>query len=419
MLNRKLAPPFQKTLSLTLPKPTEILLRSGSKFYHLEGLKQNIVKIEVIFSAGKWAEGRNGLSHFTSVMLEKGTVKKTSVQVAGMLDRYGASLEISPGFDFVTVALYSLKVKIKDVFPLFLEILTDASFPEKEWMQLQEIFIQNLKINNEKTSYLASKLIRKNIFGAGHPYGTSIEEADVLALKTSDLHQFFRSSFSLHSAYAIGDLTTAEIEFIHQGLNILSPDVAQGPLSLPSAAAPFLWRENKEGALQSSIRLGKRSLLKDNPEYADVLLVSYLLGGFFGSRLMKNIREEKGLTYGISSSVNTFKNDSLLVIGADVNKDNVSLAVSEIKKELKRIGEELVEAQELLLAKNHFIGSLQTDMANLFAVEEKIKNIHLNNLPEDYYQKLLARVDSITAMQILSISQKYFGVETLFEVVAG
>src|SRR5450432_1105640 len=111
MLNRKFAPPFQKTISLSLPDPAEIGLSSGIKVFCFEGIKQNILKVEIIFSAGKWAEPKIGLSHFTSMMLEKGITKKTSAEIAETLDRYGASLEISPGFDYVSVALYSLRVK--------------------------------------------------------------------------------------------------------------------------------------------------------------------------------------------------------------------------------------------------------------------------------------------------------------------
>jgi predicted Zn-dependent peptidase len=134
---------------------------------------------------------------------------------------------------------------------------------------------------------------------------------------------------------------------------------------------------------------------------------------------MKNIREEKGLTYGISASVNAFKRDSFFVIGADVNRENVSAVLGEVKKELRELGSEVAGKQELLLAKNHFIGSLQTDLANPFSVEERIKSIHLNGLPPDYYQELLVGIDGLTPDAVRHAAEKHLASETLFEVAVG
>ena len=419
MLNRKLAPPFQKTLSITLPQPIEAILASGINIFGVHGIEQNVVKVEVIFSAGKWFESKIGLSHFTAALLEKGTHQKTADQIADTLDHYGASLEISPGFDFVSVSLYSLRTNLEHVFPLFLEILQDPSFPEAEWALMKEIFLQNLKISNEKTSYRAGVLIRRNIFGAIHPYGSTIEEPDVNFLALPDFTDFFKSAFKVHSIYWVGNLSDSEIGMLLQGFQSLRGASVFPDSGIHPAALAFAQRVEKEGSLQSSIRLGKRSLSKTDPEYFDLLIFNHLLGGFFGSRLMNNIREEKGLTYGIYSSLNTFAKDAVFMIGADVNKSNLELAISEIRIELKKLQENPVTASELALAKNHLTGSLQADMANLFSVIEKIKNIHLHDLPLSYYQDLFNRIDLVSPEEVLRIAGKYVREDTLFEVAVG
>ena len=407
MLNRKLAPPFQKNLSISLPRPIEAKLASGITILGVQGIEQNVVKIEVIFSAGKWFESKTGLSQFTAALLEKGTHQKTAKIIADTLDYYGASLEIHPGFDFLSVSLYSLKTNLEHVFPLFLEILQDPSFPETEWELMKEIFLQNLKINNEKTSYRAGVLIRKNIFGAVHPYGSSVEEAEVNSITLSDFPVFFKAAFKVHSIYWVGNLSDAEIGMLLQGFQSLRGSTVFPAAAFDPAVPAFAHRVDKEGGLQSSVRLGKRSLLKTDPDYFDLLIFNHLLGGFFGSRLMKNIREEKGLTYGIYASLNTFARDAAFMIGADVNKSNLELAISEIKSELKKLREIPVGGAELILAKNHFIGSLQADMANLFSVIEKIKNIHLHDLPQSYYQDLFNRIDRVSPEDILRIAGQY------------
>ena len=419
MLNRKLAPPFQKTLSLSLPSPVEITLSSGVKVFLVQGIQQNVVKIEVVFDAGKWYEPKIGLSHFTATLLEKGTSTKTAEEIANTLDYYGASLEIQAGFDFVSVSLYALMTQWKNVFPVFLEIVREPSFPEKEWNLTKEIFLQNLKVNNEKTSYRASALIRAAVFGEGHPYGSSIEEENVRSIIPSDFHDFFKTSFNIHSIYGVGNFTVAEIESMKQGFQSLpkrtSPSAHPG---LPPGSAPAQYIK-KEGSSQSSIRLGKRSILKKDPDYFDLQIFNHVLGGFFGSRLMKNIREEKGLTYGIYSSLSTFIQDGFFVIGADVNKVNLEFAIKEIRNEVRNLRDHPIGEQELGLAKNHFIGSLQADMANLFSVIEKIKNIQLHQLPQSYYQDLFNRIDRAGPDDILRIAGKYFQEETLIEVAVG
>ncbi len=419
MLNRKLAPPFQKTLSLTLPSPAEVTLSSGVKIFLVQGIQQNVAKIEVIFDAGKWFEPKIGVSQFTATLLEKGTSTKTAEEIANTLDYYGASVEIHAGFDFVSVSLYTLMTQWNKVFPLFLEIITDPSFPEKEWTLTKEIFLQNLKVNNEKTSYRASALIRARVFGEGHPYGSSVEEEQVRAITRSDFQDFFKTAFPVHSIYGVGNFTAAEIESMKQGFQSLPSQITSSSRIVhPPGPAPAHYVQ-KEGSLQSSIRLGKRSLLKKDPDYFDLQIFNHLLGGFFGSRLMKNIREEKGLTYGIYSSLTAFVRDGFFVIGADVNKVNLEFAIKEIRSELRNLRDHAVGEQELGLVKNHFIGSLQADMANLFSVIEKIKNIHLHHLPPGYYQDLFNRVDQVGPEDILRIAAKYFQDDTLFEVAVG
>ena len=154
-------------------------------------------------------------------------------------------------------------------------------------------------------------------------------------------------------------------------------------------------------------------------DYFDALFLNHILGGYFGSRLMKNIREDKGLSYGISSSLHALKNDSYLAIGADVNRENLDLAFVEIGNELKRLRAEAVTDEELDVARNHFIGSLQLEITTSFAHADKIKNIILFNLPSDYYQRMIDRVNAINADDLLKVANKYFVEDSFLEIAVG
>ena len=165
--------------------------------------------------------------------------------------------------------------------------------------------------------------------------------------------------------------------------------------------------------------MGGRSILHSHPDYVPVIFVSHILGGYFGSRLMKNIREEKGLTYGISASIHSLKNDSYLVIGADVNKENVNLTFEEIRKELKILRTTNISFSELETTRNHFIGSLQSEITTPFAHADKIKTIKLFDLSPDYYQQMIIRIEKITPAEIIEISEMYFDESAFYEVAVG
>src|SRR5688572_21056656 len=171
MLDRKNPPAFQKNSFFDLIKPKKITLPNGIVMTVVPGGEQEVIKIELIFKAAKWHESQAGVSYFTAQLLQKGTTTKNSFQISSDLDQYGVHLEVSPGFDFTSITLYGLTKNIDRFFELLLELITQPSFPEAELQQAKDIYIQGLKINLEKTSYLASRQIRRTLFGNAHPYG--------------------------------------------------------------------------------------------------------------------------------------------------------------------------------------------------------------------------------------------------------
>lgn len=419
MLDRKVAPPFVKSSSFNLINPEEKQLANGAQLFFVSGGSQNVLKIELVFQSGKWFEGQPGAAYFTGQMLSKGTKDKSSYEIAQLFDQYGAHLEVSPGLDFVSISLYTVSKNLRPVLHLLMEILSSPNFPENEFRQTQAVFIQNLKVNNEKTSYVASKLFRKNLFGENHPYGSELEEKNVLALQTNDLQKHFAAFYNSPKVFVSGKIDATDEALMLEAFEQLKEDRAHDALHHDSLAKSRHQHVEKEDSVQSSVRMGKRSLLRTDPDYVPVLFVSHILGGYFGSRLMKNIREEKGLTYGISASINGLKHDSYLVIGADVNKENVTLTFDEIRKELKKLRTTAVSSDELETTRNHFIGSLQAEITTPFAHAEKIKTIALFNLRKDHYQQMIHHIEKIGPADIMAISERYFQEGDFYEVAVG
>jgi predicted Zn-dependent peptidase len=298
-------------------------------------------------------------------------------------------------------------------------LVTSSIFPEDEWLLQKEIFNQSLKINNEKTSFVASKLIRQHLFGVTHPYGMSMEESDVNKLERKDLDEFFHHHFSLAKAFIVGSIDEDIVK-------LLVSELAGIPAASERREIPtYAISENesseyveKVGSVQSSLRLGKRIINRTHQDYPALVLLNHVFGGYFGSRLMKNIREEKGLTYGIHSSLNNLKHNAFFVIGADVNRINKDIAIKEIKEELNQLRDKLIGTQELQTAKNHLLGSLQLEIANPFSVIEKIKTIHLYGLDQYFYNSLFNNLISLNELTLQKVANDHLS-NKIIEVSVG
>jgi predicted Zn-dependent peptidase len=182
---------------------------------------------------------------------------------------------------------------------------------------------------------------------------------------------------------------------------------------------PSSTKETRDDALQSSIRLGIKSINRKNKDYFKFSIMNTLLGGFFGSRLQKNIREEKGFTYGISSSLVPMYRSGYWAVGTDVKNENVAETISEVKKEMQILKDELVSEEELSLVKNYLMGSFTGELTQAFDIAEKVKIIELEGLDADYYDQFQDQIFSCTPSEIRDLANKYLDPSKLTEVVVG
>lgn len=419
MLDRKIAPEFNKNFDFALIEPEIVALPNGTTLYFIRGGQQDVIRIEVVMQAGRWYEQVRGSSYFTANLLSKGTHTKSSYAIASGFDAVGAHLEVSPGLDTVSIALYSLASKLHKALPLLLEIMQEAIFPEKELEQLKTIFSQNMKVNKEKTSFLSSQLFKKVLFGESHPYGSELDDSSLTTLTTDELKSFKQEFFNQFQIFVAGKIDDENKNLIVDAFGYTKKTAAHKQLHTPQPSSGLTHYETKLDSLQTSLRVGKRTIGRDHNDYPKLLLTNHILGGYFGSRLMKNIREKKGLTYGIHSSIHALQHDSYMAIGTDVNRENKSLALAEIQKELADLRTNLVDTQELDTARFHFIGSLQSDLATAFAHAEKIKTIVTHNLPKEYYQIIIQQLRDATNVELREIANRYFDETELIEVAVG
>ncbi|PWK27374.1 putative Zn-dependent peptidase [Arcicella aurantiaca] len=423
MLDRTISPDFQTIQNINIPPVQVITLSNGISLYVINVGEQPVIKVEFSFDAGNLQESQNGVSLFTAKMITEGTTKYNSAEISEYFDKFGSFTESGQGLDRASFTVYGLKKHLSSLLPMVQELLNDAVFPEGELETLKKIQQQTLQVNSGKTAFIANKTFRKKIFGDSHPYGNSISEEAIQAVNQDLLINFY-SDFWKGKPFKIflsGNVGEAEIALIEQYFG--KTDLGKSPLKKEYSLAMFNKGENvlveKEGAVQSSIRMGKQFMTRKHPDFFTMLLLNETLGGYFGSRLMKNIREDKGFTYGISSNLALFGQAGYFVIGTDVKKEFTQQTIDEIHKEIKILQTELISSNELETVKNYMIGSFAGSLNTPFDIADRYKVIFSENLSLDFYQNYISNIQQISDVMLLEAANKYLDIDSLFEIVVG
>jgi zinc protease len=299
----------------------------------------------------------------------------------------------------------------------------DSVFKQKSFDNIKNIHLQQLRVSMEKTGYVATGLFRKNIFGESHPYGYFMTEEMVNNIDLSDCVSYYNNFFK-ENAFEIVVSGLVDDDAIAEINNVFGKSKYKFPKTGPTKKEVRAENNNpvrieKTDAVQSTIRLGKKLFTRNHPDYLKLTVLSEVLGGYFGSRLMKNVREEKGLTYGIYSQIVTLLNEGYFVIGTDVKKELVSTALEEIYKEIEILKNTPISDEELSTVKNYMIGSFMGSITTPFSLANKFKAIYFNNLTYDFYDDYVSNIQKINAKDLLLLANKYFDKSAFSEIVVG
>jgi len=416
LLDRTIAPEINPIDRFHLPKVETVSFSNGNKIHQFALGSQPVVRIEWIFESGSRVEEKNGISFFTTKMLSEGTKNYSSPQIQEYLAQFGAFLEVHPGNDRINVTLYSLVKHLDTLIPFIKNLLTESTFPENELGKITQIQSQNIQVNLEKTAYLAGIAYRELLFGKSHPYGKNLDEASIKNIFHNDLITFFQEHLLNKSCDIIisGGFDDRAVHLIDDyfGKDTLSP------LNQPNIPLRERLIE-KEGSVQSSIRYGRLLFNHTHKDYFDAYILNEILGGYFGSRLMQNIREEKGYTYGIHSSIVNLHDGGYFAIGTDVKREFTKNTIEEIEKELQLLIDVPVSNNELSNVKSFMLGSFIGDIQTPFSVADKFKTIYFNGLGYEYYDQFFNRIKTITATELQEVAARYFDPKEMSYVIAG
>lgn len=421
-IDRSKAPEFSLPTEFNLTAPQQFQLSLGSSlfFFRTQGIAA--VKLEVIGASSRSAlpNLQALIPSFTLQMLQEGTTKASGQELAEFFDYHGAEVYPTLSYTQEGLSLLCIKKHLFTLLPTFLSLFSEATFPEENLEKRKSQRKLSLKLEQEKPSSRAGHRFKTGLFGANHPYGQEITDAHVSEISPSQLRNYYQNHLWKDcTLFLSGDFTFQELDTLLAQLEQLPLRKGAQIQELPSPSPTLNFQEDKEGAVQSSIRLGGWAIPKSHPEYPALAVFNTILGGYFGSRLVKNIREDKGHTYSIHSTLVELDQYAYWMIAADVKKAHQEEVFSEIDKEIHRLRTELVGQEELAILRNYMIGQLFSKFSSPFDLIEQFKGVHYSGLDFSFYENRFNYLKKFTATDLLNIGERYFSSAERIKVRVG
>lgn len=425
MLNRNLQPDICEPEQIAVQQPELYTLPNGIPLYILDACDCEVTRIDVLMEGGRWHQKQPLQALFTNRMLREGTRRYTAAQIAEKLDYYGAWLDLASASEHTYVTLYSLNKYLPNTLDLLESIIKEPVFPADELKVIINNNIQQLLVNSSKVEFLAHRGLVKAVYGSAHPVGYVVQEDDYRKITSETLQQFYDNFYHSGSCsiYLSGRITP---DCIRRVESVFGTGTFGSHWKKVEKIhyLPVLTTERRvfielPDALQSAVRIGGLSLDRCHPDYLKMRVVITLLGGYFGSRLMSNIREEKGYTYGIAASLMTYPDHGMLAISAETTNEYVDPLISEVYHEIDRLQNELVSDEELKMLKNYMLGDMCRSYESAFSLADAWISLQVSGLSSSYFAEALNAVKNITPDEIRELSQKYICKESLKEIISG
>lgn len=404
-------------------KPCEqFTLDNGTPVYSIDAGAEEVVMVELVFHSGNWYEEKNIVAATTNHLLKNGTKRQNAFEINEHFEFYGAYLSRACYNETATITLHCLNKHLEKLLPVVTELLTDAIFPEQELTIYKQNQKQRLEVNLKKCDFVANRLIDEYVYGFHHPYGKYTSADDFNNLEQQDLIDYYKQYYTHGKClvFVAGKLPANTQSLLNKTLGHLPFNQQHFPLreiiQTPATQKKYSI-VNDADSVQAAIRIARPFPNRHHPDFPKVQVLNNLFGGFFGSRLMSNIREDKGYTYGIHSYLQNHLHDTAWMISTEAGRDVAEATISEVYKEMALLRDETIEAEELDLVRNYMIGSLLGDLDGPFQIIARWKNYILNNLGSDYFYNSLDTVRNVSAEELQALAKKYLNPEDFYELM--
>jgi zinc protease len=419
----RIQPPVFPVEKVFIPEALSFRLNNGVPVYFIEAGMEDIMRLEFTFRAGQAYEYLPLLASSANLMLSEGSDNYTSEELNRLLDYYGAFLNLSVDKDRAGIVIYFLNKHTEKVLELSREILFRPTFPEPELNALMKKRLRWYLVNREKVQNLATDQFFESVFGEYHPYGYQVLEKDFDKITRSHLKDFHSQYYTADNMAVIisGKIlekTADLLDYYFGDLGSIKIRTEDASISLHGEKRRKI-HINKSATVQTAVRIGSSTINKRHPDYHGLKVLDSILGGYFGSRLMKNIREEKGYTYGISSSVSSLDLIGYKVISTEVAQKNLKNTIDEIFNEIKILQSVPVGIREMTIVRNYMSGEMVRMFDGPFALAESFRSAWAFGLDNNYYYRLAEKIRTIDPDEIIELARTYYNIDELYQVTVG
>lgn len=424
LLDRSQPPHIQDPIDFkfVLPPLERQTLSNGIPLYWISAGVQEVVEIDWVFPAGIWQEPSPGVAQATARGIRWGTQNHQAREIDEILDFHGASLRQSVNNDYCTVSLFCLSRHLPALLPYLVDMFQNSLFPDSELEIYRRNTLQRLKVQLSQSEFVANQQIDAALFGVDHPYGRYTRPEILENLQREDLAAFWNQAYALSHVqiFMAGYVDEQALKTVSTAFGSLSLDPVLPPSPSTPPPSPLKGKQRlqvDEQGVQGSLRIGRAAPNRLDPDFSPMVMLNTVFGGYFGSRLMRNIREEKGYTYGIYSGLSSYFHGGTQIIQTEVGRDVIDDAIEEIYHEMQQLRDYPVGEEELSLVKNYLLGSLLADLDGPFEMLRRWRSLILYGLDADHFYASIDLYRTIDSQRIQEMAQRYYRPEEYVELV--
>ena len=425
LLDRTIQPKVRDIEHLAVQMPQRFIMPNGVPLNILNSGDNEVVRIDLLIEGGRWHQSQPLQALFTTRMLREGTLRYSALEIAEKLDYYGAWLELSSASEYAYITLYSLNKYLPQTLDVLESIVKEPTFPEKELGVVAENNIQQFIVNSSKVDFLAHRALMKAVYGGQHPCGRLVQKEDYKRITPDVLRKFYDRYYhsrncTIYVSGKVGDDCVRRIEDLFGreafGKGFQKPEKTD---FIPVSSVDKRIFVEYADVMQSAVRMGMLSLERCHPDYLKARVMVTLFGGYFGSRLMSNIREEKGYTYGISAGIAPYPGQGILVINTETANEFVEPLVREVYHEIDRLQNDPVPEDELFMVKNYMLGEMCRSYESAFSLADAWMFVQVSGFGDTHFEDTLNTIKNITPEEIRELAGRYLCKEKLKEVISG
>ncbi len=395
----------------------KVVLSNGLQVHHIQCTTEQPLIMEAIFPAGKIWEKQKSIAYATNQLIKEGTTIYSGGDIQEIMDFYGTQLKVSMGMDMASIGMKTLDKHVTHVFPVFESILCGSLMPAHELLIFKRNKKNELIYDLQSSDVVAYRTLSEAIFGSDHPYGYNSNLEDYQKITRSAVLSFYKKHYKLGRSEVILCSHNGKI------LNKLS-DLKIGKASKNNQNVPKIFinkpkevEVNLPNKTQSVILMGCKVPGKRHPDYAGIFVLNTILGGYFGSRLVADLREKRGLAYHIYSSLDCMQKSAMLVIGMETNRRNLKKSLLGVNQNLLKLIENPINNEELRMTKNYLMGQIMGHLDGPVRITNLLKSLVFEGVDLSYITHLIQEIQNINSERIRILASRYLNPKNLTKVI--